>query len=300
MHCDSPGNTSPDASCCIRHGSPSYPALLRELARPPEQLFVRGAPIRTDVPLVSIVGTRRMSSYGRLALQTLIPPLVRAGVGIVSGLAYGVDTLAHSLTLDARGYTIAVLPGATDDAAIFPTCNRPLARRILNNAGTLVSEHPTGTQIQSFSFPLRNRIIAGLTQLTVVIEAPSKSGALITANLALDANRSVAAVPGPITSPTSAGCNSLLRRGAYPITCVSDILEILNLQVPEDATGTPAIIPDECQSLAPHLTTTPITTDELIERSQLPPADVLRMITTLELLGCIRASATDTYVRVFL
>jgi DNA processing protein len=293
---------APDAAsiCCIPKSATTYPALLRELPHPPEQLFVRGAQIRPDVPLVSIVGTRRNSTYGQHVLQQLVPSLVRAGIGIVSGLAYGIDTLAHALTLDHRGYTIAVLPGAVNDNEIFPTSNRALARRILMSSGTLVSEYPTGTTIQSFSFPLRNRIIAGLTQLTVVIEAPNKSGALITAHLALDANRSVGAVPGPITSPTSDGCNSLLRRGAYPITSAADVLEILNLEVPESANGTPVPIPDACRALAPHLTAEPITIDTLIERTQLPPAEVLRMISTIELLGCVRACATDTFVRVFL
>ncbi|MEK7647840.1 MAG: DNA-processing protein DprA [Patescibacteria group bacterium] len=289
-----------DVICRTTIASPGYPALLREIVHPPHELFVRGAPIRTDIPLVSIVGTRRISSYGRLALQQLVPPLVRAGVGIVSGLAFGVDAVAHALTVEARGYTIAALPGSVDDASIFPTSNRALARRILESGGTLVSENPTGALIQSFSFPLRNRIIAGLTQLTIVVEAPRKSGALITANLALDANRSVGAVPGPITSRVSDGCNSLLHRGAYVITSASDVLEILNLKVPDTATGIPAEIPEECHVLAPHLTASPITTDELIERTQLPPGDVLRMITTLELLGCVRSPVPDTFVRVYL
>lgn len=296
----SPAISASDSICRTHFSSPAYPALLRELAHPPDTLFVRGAPIRTDIPLVSVVGTRRISSYGRLALQQLIPPLVRAGIGVVSGLAFGIDAVAHALTVDARGYTIAALPGSVDDDSIFPTSNRALAKRILASGGTLVSENPVGSLIQSFSFPLRNRIIAGLTQLTLVVEAPLKSGALITANLALDANRSVGAVPGPITSRVSDGCNSLLQRGAYVITCASDVLEILNLKVPDDASGIPATIPEECHTLAPHLTAAPITTDELIERTQLPPGDVLRMITTLELLGCVRAAAPDTFVRVYL
>lgn len=295
-----PAIPSTEIICTTRHSSPSYPARLRELAHPPEQLFVRGLPIRTDIPLISVVGTRRISDYGRNALQHILPPLVRTGVGIVSGLAFGVDTVAHTLALDHRGYTIAVLPGAADDASIFPTSNRALARRICAHGGTLVTENAVGTTIQSFSFPLRNRIIAGLTPLTIVIEAPQKSGALITANLALDANRDVGAVPGPITSRTSDGCNALLRRGAYPITCASDVLELLNLKAPDAAKSIPVTLPSECNALAPHLTDAAITVDQLIERTQLPPAEVLRMITTAELLGCIRAVSTNTFVRVYL
>ena len=210
----------------LRHGRPGWPALLDELgpARRPERLFVQGREI-PDRPLIAVVGARRPTVAGLDAARVLTTGLVEAGYGIVSGLATGIDAAAHEAALAAGGYTIAVLGFGLD--VTYPRRNARLKERIAAD-GTLVTEYEPGIQPRALHFPQRNRIIAGLAEATLVVEGGVKSGALITARYALDANRSVFAVPGSFRNPMSAGSNELIRRSeAVLVTEVSHIFDEL-------------------------------------------------------------------------
>ncbi len=209
----------------------NYPILLKETADPPEALFIRG-----DIPdaiHISFVGSRKYTQYGQICVNLLIPDAVKYRVATVSGLALGIDALVHRKTLELGGKTVAVLGTGIDQKSIYPRTNAWLAERILKTGGALMSEFPPGTPAKKEHFPMRNRIIAGLSVATVVIEAGQKSGSLITARLALEENREVFAVPGPITKTTSAGTNHLLKAGAIPCVNFASVLEGLALDVHE-------------------------------------------------------------------
>lgn len=210
-----------------------YPPLLRHAPAAPPRLYVRGSTAALTAPRpMAIVGTRKMTRYGEAATRLLSEGLARAGLCVVSGLALGVDAVAHDAALRADGATVAVLASGVDAPTIGPRTNAPLGERIAAGNGALVSEHPPATSAAKFGFPRRNRIIAGMVRGVIVVEAAERSGALITARLALEAGRDVFAVPGPITSPASAGANRLLRDGAVPATSVEDILAYYDLSRP--------------------------------------------------------------------
>jgi DNA processing protein len=206
-----------------------YPKALKEITDPPLLLMVQGSLGAFEKPMLAVVGTRRPSRYGLEAVEQLVPPLCRAGLTIVSGLAYGIDAAAHRETLKAKGTTIAVLGAGLNH--VNPVEHRPLAREILESGGAIVSEYPPDTKPDTFRFPERNRIIAGLSQATLVVEAPERSGALITASCALDAGREVFAVPGEISHPRSAGTNALIHDGATLVRSAEDILNGLSIGV---------------------------------------------------------------------
>ena len=214
----------------VLHGEPHYPAGLAPLPDAPAILFCRGQAACWERPeALAVVGTRRLTPYGRRVTDRLVRPVAAAGTVIVSGLALGVDAIAHQATLTAGGRTIAVLGAGVDAPTVGPRANARLAEDIVAQGGLLVSEHPPGVSGQRRYFPQRNRLIAGLSQATLVIEAPARSGALLTARAALTYGRDVLAVPGPIDSPQSAGPNRLLTEGAAPITSVEDISTYLSL-----------------------------------------------------------------------
>jgi len=204
----------------------NYPENLKKIDNPPFVLFVKGKIKPQDRLSLAVVGTRKMSLYGREITQNLTQQLVKSGLTIVSGLAYGVDTIAHQTTLANKGRTIAVLAGGLDD--IYPPENQGLSRQIVKSHGALVSEFPPGHQLTTSDFPLRNRIISGLSLGTLVIEGTEKSGSLITARQAADQGREVFAVPGPINSPNSQAPLFLIKQGAKVVQNVEDILEELN------------------------------------------------------------------------
>jgi DNA processing protein len=211
----------------IRRGSALYPELLHHIASPPKQLFVLGDLARLkDTKAVGIVGSRAVTPYGRQVTHELAAAVAKRGVAVISGLALGVDALAHEATLEAGGYTIAVMAGGLDE--ISPRANLRLAERILEQGGAIISEYPTGVPPLKQNFIARNRIIAGLSDGLLVTEASETSGALHTAQFALTENRTVMVVPGKITDAMSAGCNTLLKEPrALPVTCVEDILEAI-------------------------------------------------------------------------
>lgn len=205
----------------------NYPKLLREIANPPAVLYIKTLKSLEEIftrPAVAVVGTRNISSYGRIVTQKITKDLVKHGITIVSGLAKGVDVCAHITALENNGLTIAVLGSGID--SIYPAEHLRIANQIVEN-GALISEFPLGTRASPGNFPIRNRIISGLSLGVVITEAAEKSGTMITASFAADQGREVFAVPGPITSPYSAGTSALIRKGAKIVTNINDILEEL-------------------------------------------------------------------------
>ena len=217
--------------------SPHYPNGLRHLDRPPPVLFVRGP--HGDLPAaqrcVAVIGARHCTELGRSIARDLGASLARAGLVVVSGLAIGIDTAAHEGALDAGGETLAVLASAVGEP--IPRRNAGLAAEILNSSGWLLSERPPGASVRAFDFPRRNRLVAALVGVVVVVEAGLKSGTLSTVAHALELGVEVAAVPGPAVSPASAGAHEMLRRGAHLVTSAADVLPLLGL----DATSVPPV-----------------------------------------------------------
>jgi len=206
-----------------------YPAILKEIPDPPEILYAIGQRkfLTDSAPVLAVVGTRKMTVYGKTAASNIVFALARLGVIIVSGLATGIDTVAHQAALAANGKTIAVLASGVD--VVYPPENSGLYRQI-SEKGLLLSEFPPGTLPKPRYFPQRNRIVSGLSLGVLVVEGPLKSGSLITAKLALDQGREVFAVPGPITSPNSRGTSYLIKNGAMVVESAEDIMDCLTLR----------------------------------------------------------------------
>lgn len=205
----------------------AYPSLLREIHTPPQQLYYRGdITLLSKANMLAVIGSRKATAYGNEVISKLLPPCIISEITIVSGMAYGIDTLAHQACVELKAPTIAVLGTGVDDTSIYPRENLPLAHDILAHGGLIISEYKPGTPPHASHFPARNRIIAGITSATLVVQATLRSGSLITARLALESNREVIAVPGPITDPGSEGTNMLIRDGATPILNATDILSL--------------------------------------------------------------------------
>ncbi|NTU78712.1 MAG: DNA-protecting protein DprA [Chloroflexales bacterium] len=274
---------------------PGYPRLLREIPGAPPLIYVRGALASSDDWAVAVVGTRAPSAYGREAAYTLARDLASASVVVVSGLALGVDTVAHEAALAAGGRTVAVLGSGVD--LPYPGSNRRLAERIVAQ-GALVSDFPLGTAPVAANFPPRNRIISGLSRATLVVEAGEQSGALITVGFALDQGREVFAVPGPIFSRQSVGCNRLIRDGAALARSAGDILADLDLSlasVQREARSELPADPDEAALLA-LLSAEPRHIDEIGREAGLPAPAVAAAMALLELKGLARQPAPMHYV----
>lgn len=210
----------------ITESDTEYPPLLKETPDRPYFLYVRGTLPDPTVPLIAVVGSRKYTSYGKQVCESLVRDLVRAGFGIVSGLAFGIDKIAHLSALANEGVTWAVLGSGVDDKGITPQSHFPLGKDIIKS-GALISEFPPGSTASAKNFPLRNRIVAGMTRATLVIEAAEKSGSLITARLALEYDREIFAVPGSIFSSLSQGTHALLKKGAFPVTHAQDVIALL-------------------------------------------------------------------------
>ncbi|HZQ81708.1 MAG TPA: DNA-processing protein DprA [Gaiellaceae bacterium] len=266
----------------VARSDPGFPPRLRAIHDPPPGLFVRGAaPLALlDRPCVAIVGARSCSPYGTAVALAFGRELAAAGVVVVSGLARGVDGAAHRGALDA-GETVAVLGCGIDRD--YPRAHASLAAAIAQR-GLIVSEYAPGVEPAPWRFPARNRIVAGLAEATVVVEARERSGALITADLALDEGREVFAVPGEITSQLSAGTNALLRLGATPVTCVGDVLSALGI---EPAPAEPVALDDRLARVRAAVADAPAGVDELSRRVGRAAADVAAALAHLELLGLV-------------
>lgn len=267
----------------LRRGTALYPPLLQAIPDPPSVLWLRGEapPELLARPSVAIVGARACSSYGRSVARALGRELAAAGLVVVSGLARGIDSEAHRGALDAGGVTIAVLGCGIDRD--YPAAHRDLASRI-GERGLIVSEYEAGIEPAPWRFPARNRIIAGLCAATVVVEARERSGALITADFALEDGREVLAVPGEITSAVSAGSNALLRLGATPVTAAADVLEAYGIELVVEPPGAPGGL---AGALLGHLVDAPASIDELARSSGAASGEVAAALIELELAGRI-------------
>lgn len=279
-----------DSVKVLHRNNPDYPVRLRHLPQPPNPLFVRGALPDEARPHLAVVGTRRATAYGIHVTHLLVKPLARAGVVIVSGLAYGIDAEAHRAALEAGGTTVAVLGCGID--RIYPPPHEPLAVRILAAGGAVVSEYAPGTPPLPHHFPARNRILGALAHAVLVVEAPKKSGALITAYGAAELGREVLAVPGPITSLTSAGCHGLIARGARIVTDVSDLADALGLDMAAVSVQNHETVLAACSQAARKIhaavgSGNP-TLDELTLSADLPTERVLAAVTELEVEGLIQ------------
>jgi len=264
-----------------------YPSPLRDLNDPPAVLWRRGSLDVLREPIVAVVGTRRATPYGLRMTREIAGALARAGATIVSGMALGIDAVAHKATLDVDGRTVAVLGTGADIA--YPRGHVALHREIAAR-GLVLSELPPGARSHRGSFPKRNRIIAGLARLTIVVEAPFLSGALITARQANDLGRDVAAVPGPIDSPQSQGSNEYIRDGAHAITSVEDALMLAGLTPPPRATPE---MGDEIEGrIWGALADGAATLDELCARAALPVTQCLSAVSRLELRGAVECALT--------
>lgn len=277
-------------------GDSTYPEPLRSVESAPPVLYVRGRIASQDDWAVAIVGTRHATSYGREVARVLASELARAGVTVVSGLALGIDTVAHRAALDADGRTIAVLGSGVDQ--LYPPQNRGLAQAIAAQ-GALVSEYAIGTRPDANNFPPRNRIISGLSRGVVIVEAGERSGALITARFAAEQGREVFAVPGSILSPGSQGCNALIQQGATPLLSVDDVLEQLNLtHIGEHHAARQSVPADPAEAaLLDCLSSEPSHVDDLVRQTAMTPGQVSSLLALMELKGLVRQAGVMTYVR---
>ncbi len=264
-----------------------YPRLLKETADPPVFLSYRGDLSVLDHPCVAVVGTREMSAYGKRATEWLVPDFVRAGCTVVSGLAFGVDAVAAESTMESGGKTVAVLGSGLGD--IYPKEHARLAEKIVESGGLLLSEHAYTEGPRPDAFPARNRIVAGLSLATVVVEAPARSGALITARLALEENRDVFACPGQLFDPNVEGNHRLIAQSqAQLLTSADDVLKALGIVSPASSASQPLELsfasPDE-ESVHAVLTTLPMSMDDLVSKTGKSAAELAGILTMLELAG---------------
>lgn len=271
----------------LRPGDSEYPAPLLDLPQPPRTLWYVGDLSVLHAPCVAIVGTRKCTSYGERMAREVASALARAGACVISGMARGIDGVAHIGALDANGRTAAVLGTGVDIA--YPPSHRALHARIASK-GLLLSELTPGAHSHGGSFPQRNRLIAALARLTIIVEAPKKSGALGTAKHAIELGRDVAVVPGPIDSPQSEGSNDLFNQGAHPITCIADALTLLGL-TPAVRTLLDPEDPDQA-SVWRALREGPADLDTICHRAALPVHRCLAAVTALELNGSIECALT--------
>jgi DNA processing protein len=275
---------------------PQYPARLKEIFNAPPLLYVKGELTPADDQAIGVVGTRSPSVYGKELAARIVPQLVGAGLTVVSGLARGIDTVAHHGALNAGGRTIAVLGCGID--VVYPAENRSLYARIAQH-GAVVTDYPLGTKPDAFNFPARNRIISGLSLGTLVVEAQHGSGALITADYAIEQNREVFAFPGRATDKGSSGCNRLIKEGrAKLVTSTEDILDELDLTVAVQQLEIKAVIPanDEEGRLLALLSHEPVHIDDLSRQSALPAPTVASTMMMLELKGSVRQVGTMSFV----
>ena len=273
-----------------------YPERLRETAQPPPVLYVWGSLGERDRWAVAVVGTRRPSAYGVSVARDLGRTLAGHGIVVVSGLARGIDGVAHQSALEAGGRSIAVLGSGVDQ--VYPPEHRALAARIASS-GAVVSDYPLGTRPDAANFPPRNRIISGLAAVIVIVEAGEGSGALITADFGAEQGREVFAVPGSIYSRSSRGCLKLIEDGARPLIAVEDVLEALNLEAVVQAEQPPLPLPADAteRSVLGYLSADPLHVDDLYARSGLPMARLTAALAMLELKGLARQVGGMNYVR---
>lgn len=278
-------------------GDEDYPPRLAEVENAPPVLYLRGSLTSEDAWAVAVVGTRRITAYGRQVAERIAAQLVANGIVVVSGLAAGVDTVAHQAALDAGGRTLAVLGSGVD--RIYPPANRQLAERI-TTSGALLSDYAPGTPPEASNFPPRNRIISGLAMATVVVEAGEKSGALITADFAVEQGREVFAVPGSVFAPQSRGPNRLIQNGAHPLLDPQEILDVLDLQRVSDQREARVVLPANATEaeLFRLLGHEPLHVDEIRAQTDLPIEEVTATLALMELKGMVRQMGGMRYTAI--
>jgi len=272
-----------------------YPAILKEIDQPPPVLYVRGKILPEDNRAVAIVGTRKVTAYGRQVTEEIIHHLVQNGFTVVSGLARGVDGIAHQATLQDGGRTLAVLGCGVEQ--VYPAEHMKLAEQIINS-GALISDYAPGTKPDAANFPPRNRIISGLSQVTIVIEAGETSGALITATFAVEQGRDVMAVPGSIYAPQSKGTNRLISQGAFPYTGPTSLENLLNLSPKKRQCAQQKVKPEneiEAGLVQVMGTSQSMHIDELVAASGLGIEKISAALTMMELRGLVNHEGGMVY-----
>lgn len=272
-----------------------YPKLLAETYNPPAVLYYKGR-LEDDRFSLAVVGTRKITSYGRQITPEIVKPLAQNGVTIVSGLALGVDALAHKSCLEIGGRTVAVLGSGVD--RIYPAANSWLAEQIIEEGGAVVSEYPLGTAPLKHHFPNRNRIISGLSLGVIIAEGAEDSGSLITAKYALDQNREIFAVPGDINKTMAQGPNKMIKMGAKMITCAADVLEELNLTNVRQFVENKKVVPETPEEtvLLQYLSKESVHIDKLIKCSKLDAQTVSSALILMEMKGSVRNLGGHQYV----
>lgn len=284
----------------LAYTDPEYPRLLKEIHDPPIVLYAMGNDIPDNRIFIAVVGSRNSTSYGQKASEKIGQGLARRGLGVVSGMARGIDSASHWGCLEGRGHTIAVLGTGID--VVYPPSNRRLYDHIADK-GTIISEFPMGSPPMPNNFPMRNRIISGLSRGTVIVEATKNSGSLITASLALEQGRELFAVPGSINSFKSTGCHYLIKQGACLIENADDILEALGMNypsVPKTDTFmemTPEGMDDAESALYNIIGDYPVHIDQIAREGKMTPGEVSSLLTKMELKGLIRQLPGKMFVR---
>ncbi len=277
---------------------PHYPELLKQIYQPPAMLYYRGSLDCLRQRALAVVGTRKYSAYGKQVTGELVGQIAQHNITIISGLALGIDALAHQATLAVSGLTAGVLGSGIDTASIYPSVNRFLAQQIIDQGGVILSEYPIGALPTKFSFPLRNRIIAGLASGTLVVEAAESSGSLITARYALEFNRDVFAVPGSIYNLQSVGTNNLIKAGAKMVNGVNDILEDIDLdQLDSIDTHEPLDLAEDEQNVYNSLTKEPQHIDIIARTCNIKSSVLSGLLMVLEMKGVIKDMGGKHYVR---
>ena len=268
----------------------NFPSALLEIPQPPEDLYIIGELPKEDLIYLCVVGSRRYTSYGKEACEKIIAGLKGYPIAIVSGFAMGIDTIAHKKAMQV-GLKTLVFPGSgLSDGAMYPKTNVKMIREVVENGGCLISEFEPDFKATQWSFPMRNRLMAGISRAVLVIEAEEKSGTLITARLTTEYNRDLLAIPGSIFSPNSRGTNKLIRQGATPVTCAEDILEALGFEQEEDENKQAKLFedlsPDEMKVL--EILREPIGRDDLIREMKMKTGDANSLLSVMEIKGLIK------------
>lgn len=277
----------------LRPGMHEYPASLSEINNSPKQLYYMGDISILKKRCAAVVGSRNTNQYGRTTAVAIAGKLAEKDVAVISGMARGIDTCAHRGALDAGGSTVAVLGCGVD--ICYPEENSSLKKE-LEERGLILSEYPPGTMPMPYHFPQRNRIISGLSEVTVVVQARNSSGALITAELAAEQGREVCAVPGNIDSQYNLGNNKLIKDGARPITCPADVLEAMRLDVLDDETVRRLLSDTEQLIFSMLFEGGEMTVDELCRRLEKPPAYVNSIVTVMELKGAVYTALGKIFI----
>lgn len=265
------------------------PKDLREIPQPPKKLYLWGELPKEDTICLAVVGSRKATTYGKDVVRKLILGLKGYPIAIVSGLAVGIDALSHEAALDAGLHAVAFPGSGISEESLSYNPNVKLMKKIIDSGGCLISEFEPDTKAAFYTFPMRNRLVAGISRAALIIEAQEKSGTLITARMALDYNREVLAVPGPINSDFSKGTNKLIRQGATPITCSDDILEALGFKVDKESKQK-SLFEDASpqEKIILNILTQPMPRDELIRSMKMPTGVANATLSVMEIKGLIK------------